>query len=320
MSWNFPFTRRKKEMPSGLWMRCEGCQGMVFKQAVAEKHQVCPECGHHFTLGAPERIALLTDPGTFREFDAEIEGSDPLAFVAAKSYRDKLEKARAGTGMRDAAVSGDAAVEGVPIVLTVVDARFIQGSMGSAVGEKIARAAERATEKMVPFVLVSGSGGGARMEEGALSLMQMAKCSAALARLHEAGGLFVGILTHATMGGSMASWASLGDVILAEPKALLGFTGPRVIEQTIGKELPPGFQRSEFLLEHGFVDAIVPRGEMKATLAKILRYLAPNGKPRGWAAERPRRVALAAADAYADPLPAVASVPSEGANGGNGGG
>ncbi len=308
-------------MPSGLWMRCEGCQGMVFKQAVAEKHQVCPECGHHFTLGAAERIALLADAGTFREFDAEIEGSDPLRFVAAKSYREKLDKARAGTGMKEAAVCGDAAVEGIPIVLTVVDARFIQGSMGSAVGEKIARATERATEKGVPFVLVSGSGGGARMEEGALSLMQMAKCSAALARLHEAGGLFIGILTHATMGGSMASWASLGDVILAEPKALLGFAGPRVIEQTIGKELPAGFQRSEFLLEHGFIDAIVPRSELKATLAKILRYLGPNGKPRGWAAERRDRLAAAVPTEFGepDPVPVRARAPAAPGNGGNGG-
>lgn len=310
MSWSFRF-RKRSEMPEGLWMRCDGCTKLVFKQTVVEQHNVCPECGHHFRLGAVERVALLADPESFVEFDRQIEGSDPLQFQAIKRYADKLVKARKVTGLRDAVVAGDATIGGHPVVLVVIDANFIQGSMGAAVGEKLARATERAIARMVPLLYVSGSGGGARMEEGAISLMQMAKTSAALARLHEAGGCYIAVLTHATMGGSMASWAMLGDLTIAEPKALLGFTGPRVIQNTIKKVLPEGFQRSEFLMERGFLDAIVPRGGLRDWIARALNYVVTDGRAGGWANEHKRRLAAAARELAAHANAIAAAVAPE---------
>jgi len=265
-------SRKKKEMPAGLAIQCEGCKQLVFRKLVEERQKTCPECNYHFTLTAPERIELCVDPGTFEEMWPLMGPTDPLNFSGAAAYKDKIKEAQGKTGLRDAIVVGKGRVHGHPCVFGVTDSRFLMGSMGSVVGEKIARATEKALELSIPLIIVSGSGGGARMYEGCLSLMQMAKTSAALAWFHEAGGLFISVLTNPTMAGVMASFASLGDVILAEPKALIGFTGPRVIEQTIKQELPKGFQRSEFLLERGFIDRIVERQAMKDELAKIIDY------------------------------------------------
>ncbi len=263
-------SRRKKPIPDGLWMRCEDCGATVYKRVVEEKYRVCPECNFHFTLTSEQRISILIDDETFTARWNNLSPSDPLGFKAESAYADKIREEQARTGLRDAVVAGTGDIYGKPVVIVVTDSRFIMGSMGSVVGETIARAAEHAKEHGLPLIIVSGSGGGARMYEGALSLMQMAKTSAAIARLHEAGGLFISVLTNPTMAGVMASFASLGDVIIAEPKALIGFTGPRVIKQTIKQELPEGFQRSEFLLEHGFIDQIVPRPDMKDRLAQLI--------------------------------------------------
>ncbi len=263
-------SRRKKPIPDGLWMRCEDCGATVYKRVVEEKYRVCPECNFHFTLTSEQRISILIDDETFTARWNNLSPSDPLQFKAESAYADKIIEEQARTGLRDAVVAGTGDIYSKPVVIVVTDSRFIMGSMGSVVGETIARAAEHAKEHGLPLIIVSGSGGGARMYEGALSLMQMAKTSAAIARLHEAGGLFISVLTNPTMAGVMASFASLGDVIIAEPKALIGFTGPRVIKQTIKQELPEGFQRSEFLLEHGFIDQIVPRPDMKDRLAQLI--------------------------------------------------
>lgn len=263
---------RKQEMPDGLWMKCEGCKNLVHKKAVIERMMVCPECNYHFTISSTERIAILTDENSFEEYWENMESVDPLKFRAMSTYKDKIAEDQKATGLKDAAIAGKGKLNGKEVMLAVTDSRFIMGSMGSVVGEKIARTVERALELKLPLIIVSGSGGGARMYEGCLSLMQMAKTSAALARLHQAGILYISILTNPTMAGVMASFAGLGDIIIAEPKALIGFTGPRVIAQTIGKELPEGFQTSEFLMEHGLVDMIVQRIELKQELAKILEY------------------------------------------------
>ena len=262
--------RRKKIIPDGLWMRCEDCGATVYKRVVEERYRVCPECNFHFTLTSAQRISILVDDETFTPLWENLAPTDPLHFKAESAYADKIKEEQKRTGLRDAIVVGTGDVYGKPVVIGVTDSRFIMGSMGSVVGEKIARAAELATERRVPLILVSGSGGGARMYEGSLSLMQMAKTSAAIARLHESGGMFISVLTNPTMAGVMASFASLGDIIIAEPKALIGFTGPRVIKQTIKQELPDGFQRSEFLLEHGFIDQIVARPDMKDRLSQLL--------------------------------------------------
>jgi acetyl-CoA carboxylase carboxyl transferase subunit beta len=262
----------KPDSPDSLWMKCEGCGNLVYRKAVAEKLKTCPECNFHFSMTAQERIASLVDDGTFEELWSELAPADPLGFVAAVSYKEKVKEDQKITGLNDAAVVGRGKMNGREVVVGVTDSRFIMGSMGSVVGEKVARAAEKAIELGAPFIMVSGSGGGARMYEGCLSLMQMAKTSAAVGRLDSAGGLFISVLTNPTMAGVMASFASLGHVIIAEPKALIGFTGPRVIEQTIGKKLPPGFQRSEFLLEHGIIDMIVDRSSMKAEVSRLLEY------------------------------------------------
>jgi acetyl-CoA carboxylase carboxyl transferase subunit beta len=263
---------KKRDIPEDLWMRCEECNELIYNKKLDENLGVCPKCNFHFTLGAYERVKLVIDEGTFREMDADMESLDPINFEGPKTYKEKLKKDQEVTKLKDAVVTGEGKLGGRQIVFGVTDSRFIMGSMGSVVGEKLTRAIERATEKKYPLIIVSGSGGGARMYEGMFSLMQMAKTSAALSRLDKAGGLFISVLTNPTMAGIMASFASLGDFIIAEPKALIGFTGPRVIEQTIRQKLPPGFQKSEFLLSHGLIDMIVHRKNMKESLARILSY------------------------------------------------
>lgn len=264
---------KKKDMPADLWTRCLECSQLIYNKALEENLRVCTKCNYHFTMGAHERINLLIDENTFSEMDPDMHSVDVLKFKGVKSYLDKIREDSIATSLKEAVVTGKGKIDGKPLVFGVTDSRFIMGSMGSVVGEKITRAIELATKEKSPIVIVSGSGGGARMYEGILSLMQMAKTSAALARHNEAGLLFISVLTNPTMAGVMASFASLGDVIIAEPKALIGFTGPRVIEQTIHKKLPEGFQRSEFMMEHGMIDIVIHRKQMKETLSKLLDYL-----------------------------------------------
>ena len=265
--------QRQKEMPDGQWVKCEGCKNLVRKNEVKELLNVCPECHYHFSITARERVALTMDKGSFEEYWTDMVSKDPLGFKALSTYKDKVAEDQKSTGLKDAVVVGKGKINGIDVMFGVTDSRFIMGSMGSVVGEKFARAAEKSMELKIPFIFVSGSGGGARMYEGCISLMQMAKTSAALARLHDAGVAYISILTNPTMAGVMASFAGLGDIILAEPRALIGFTGPRVIAQTIGKELPEGFQTSEFMLQHGLVDRVIDRKNMKTELAKMLEYL-----------------------------------------------
>lgn len=264
---------KKKDIPEGLWTKCEECGDIVYNKALEENMKVCPKCNYHFVLTAPERIAMLLDADSFEERDFGLRSADPLSFKGPKSYEDKLKEDQEATGLNEACISGRGAIEGKRVIFVVTDSRFIMGSMGSVVGEKIARATELATNLRLPLVIVSGSGGGARMYEGLFSLMQMTKTSAAIAKLHEAGVPYISVLTNPTMAGVMASFASLGDIIMAEPRALIGFTGPRVIEQTIRQKLPPGFQRSEFLLEHGLLDMIVHRKNLKSGIAQVIDYL-----------------------------------------------
>ncbi len=264
---------KKKEIPDGLWTKCEACSETIYNKTIEENFKVCPKCGHHFSLGAYERINLLIDNGTFEEFDRDMLSADPLVFKGPKTYKDKLAADQAATGLKDAVISGTGLLNNKKLAIAVTDSRFIMGSMGSVVGEKITRAIEFAIDKKLPLIIVSGSGGGARMYEGMLSLMQMAKTCAALSYLKKAKLPYISVLTNPTMGGVMASFAGIGDIIIAEPKALIGFAGPRVIEQTIRQKLPAGFQRSEFLLEHGLIDMIVARKNMKDELSKLLDYL-----------------------------------------------
>jgi acetyl-CoA carboxylase carboxyl transferase subunit beta len=253
-------------------MQCSDCGKMIYKPRVQEKLFVCPDCNFHFEISGRERIATLLDQDSFHEHFTGLSPLDPLGFVAQKPYRERLLAAQKRTGLKDACILGTGLIETIPLVFGVSDSRFLRGSMGSVVGEKICRGIELACERRLPFVFVSGSGGGARMDEGILSLMQMAKTSAALAELDRRGGVFISILTNPTMGGAMASFAALGDVILAEPKALIGFAGPNVIRQTLKSEIPEGFQTSEFLLEHGFIDQIVNREALRPTVVRLLRY------------------------------------------------
>jgi len=264
---------KKKDMPADLWTKCPDCSGLIYNKALEENFKICPKCNYHFTMGAHERIKLLLDENTFSEMDVDMRSVDVLKFKGVKSYLDKIREDSIATSLKEAVITGKGKLDNKPLVFSVTDSRFIMGSMGSVVGEKLTRAIELATKEKLPIVIVSGSGGGARMYEGILSLMQMAKTSAALARHNDAGLLFISVLTNPTMAGVMASFASLGDVIIAEPKALIGFTGPRVIEQTIHKKLPEGFQRSEFMLEHGMLDMVVHRKQLKETLSKLLGYL-----------------------------------------------
>ncbi|OGX49271.1 MAG: acetyl-CoA carboxylase subunit beta [Omnitrophica WOR_2 bacterium RIFOXYA2_FULL_45_12] len=264
---------RKKEIPEGVWTKCEECSNPIFNKTLEENSRVCPKCGYHFTLSARERISLLIDEGTFQESDANLTSADPLNFKGPKTYLEKIKSDQEATGLKDAVLCGEGKILNKKAVIAATDSRFIMGSMGSVVGEKITRAIEAATASKIPMVIVSGSGGGARMYEGALSLMQMAKTSNALGLHHKAGLLYISVLTNPTMAGIMASFAGLGDIIIAEPKALIGFTGPRVIEQTIRQRLPKGFQSSEFLLEHGLIDMITPRKNLKKTISDLIEYL-----------------------------------------------
>ncbi len=265
---------KKKNIPGGLWTKCEDCGEIIYNKKLEENLYVCPKCGFHFVLGIKKRIKYLLDNGSLKEYYGNLETLDPLNFKGPKTYADKLKKDREVTGLREAAVVGTGSVHKKKCAFAFTDSKFIMGSMGSVVGEKITRITELATEEGLPLIIVSGSGGGARMYEGLFSLMQMAKTSAALARHAEKGGLYISVLTNPTMAGVLASFSSLGDIIIAEPRALIGFTGPRVIEQTIRQKLPEGFQKSEFLLEHGLIDMIVDRNDMRASLSCLLDYLA----------------------------------------------
>jgi len=264
---------KKKDIPSGLWVKCDECGEIIYNKKLEENLKVCPKCDYHFVVTAQDRIRILLDEDSFSEHDADMASKDPLVFSGTKSYKSKIKKDQDATGLKEGAVTGEGKIGGKKVIVAVTDSRFIMGSMGSVVGEKITRAFEKATKEEMPVIIVSGSGGGARMYEGILSLMQMAKTSAATARHKKAGLLYISVLTNPTMAGVMASFASLGDVIIAEPKALIGFTGPRVIEQTIHQKLPEGFQRSEFLLEHGLIDMVVHRKNLKETLRQLLSYL-----------------------------------------------
>tara|TARA_B100001750_G_C15423831_1_gene554413 strand:+ start:336 stop:1187 length:852 start_codon:yes stop_codon:yes gene_type:complete len=262
---------RKVSIPDGLWMRCNVCSTILFKRSVENNLWVCPDCGHHFRVNAKQRIEQLVDPGTFDPFDIDLESKDPLNFIDLKAYPDRLKAAQKKTKAKDAIQTGYAFIKGRKVILAVMDFSFLGGSMGSVVGEKIRRAIERSTDQDLPLIIVSASGG-ARMMESGLSLMQMAKTSAALARFDDMGGLFISVLTDPTTGGVTASFSMLGDVILAEPQALIGFAGPRVIQQTIKQELPEGFQRAEFLQDCGFVDCVVPRSELRSEISSLIDY------------------------------------------------
>jgi acetyl-CoA carboxylase carboxyl transferase subunit beta len=264
--------RPKRGVPEGLWLQCPGCQATIYKKEAERRLNVCPECDYHLYVTAQERIRQVLDEGTFEEWFSEIKSGDPLKFSDKKPYAERLKAEQKRTGLVDAAVVGTGMIRARRVAFGVTDSAFIMGSMGSVVGEKLTRLVERATADRLPLIIISGSGGGARMHEGILSLMQMAKVSAALARYHDLGGLFISVLTNPTMGGVAASFASLGDLVFAEPKALIGFAGPRTIKATIRIELPKGFQTSEFLLEHGFIDRIVNRADLKSEIARAIDY------------------------------------------------
>ncbi|MDB4862091.1 MAG: acetyl-CoA carboxylase, carboxyltransferase subunit beta [Pirellulaceae bacterium] len=265
--------RTKRGVPEGLFVKCPDCRETIYKKTADELLGICPECGYHFYVSGQERIRQVLDEGTFEEWDAELMPTDPLEFKDRKSYADRLVAEQKRTGLSDAALTGCGMIRARRVAIGVTDSAFIMGSMGSVVGERLTRLIERATEQNLPLIIISGSGGGARMHEGILSLMQMAKVSAALARYDQEGGFFISVLTNPTMGGVAASFAALGDVCFAEPKALIGFAGPRTIKATIRIELPEGFQTSEFLLEHGYVDRIVSRGKLKSEIARTIDYV-----------------------------------------------
>ncbi len=269
-SWT-DINRDKRGVPDGLWIRCDGCNATVLRREVDKRAGVCPEpgCGHHFYISAPRRIETLLDPDSFEEWFTELKSLDPLGFTDRKPYAERLVEEQKRTGLREACITGRGYLRGRPLVCAVTDSAFIMGSMGSVVGEKLTRLIETATARRIPVLIVCASGG-ARMQEGMLSLMQMAKISGALERHRQAELLYLPLLTYPTTGGVTASFAMLGDLILAEPKALIGFAGRRVIEQTLREKLPEGFQTAEYLRDHGFVDAIVDRTEFKATLASLL--------------------------------------------------
>ncbi|MBI3610142.1 MAG: acetyl-CoA carboxylase carboxyltransferase subunit beta [Nitrospirae bacterium] len=262
---------KRFRIPEGLWQKCDSCKEVIYRKEIEKNAKVCPKCNYHFPISVSERIALILDEGSFKEWDRGLSPMDPLNFKDSVRYRDRLKVAQDKSRRRDAIVIGEGTINQRPVILGVFDFSFMGGSMGSVVGEKIVRAAEKALDRRRPLILVSSSGG-ARMQEGILSLMQMAKTSAAAARLGRAKVPFFSILADPTFGGVTASFAMLGDIIIAEPKALIGFAGPRVIEQTIKQQLPEGFQRSEFLLDHGMVDLVVERKKMKQTLTKLLTF------------------------------------------------
>jgi len=278
-AWNLS-ARRRREMPEGLWMRCSDCESLIYRKEWEESLKVCPKCGYHFRIGSRERIQYSLDENSFDEHYVDLAPSDPLQFVDRVPYSQRLERYQKATGLKDAAVVGKGTINGTELWFGVIDFSFLAGSMGSVVGEKLTRIFENALAERKPIVVVSAAGGGARMMEGAISLFQMSKTSCAVQRLHEAGVPFISVLTDPTMGGVMASYASQGDVLISEPRALIGFTGPRVIRETIKEELPPGFQKAEFALEHGLIDMIVHRRDMKATLADLIAYLTANNTSR----------------------------------------
>ncbi|MGD2045009.1 MAG: acetyl-CoA carboxylase, carboxyltransferase subunit beta [Gemmatimonadota bacterium] len=260
----------RRDVPTDVFDKCQGCGEILYRERLAQNLNVCPNCGHHIRISADAYLSILLDKGTFKELDTNLRAADPLEFTDLKPYPERIAAAEA-KGKSEAVITGTGEIDGIAIAIAVMDFGFIGGSMGSVVGEKIARAARAALEAECPLVIVTASGG-ARMQEGILSLMQMAKTSAVLARIHEAGLPFVSVLTHPTTGGVTASFAMLGDVNLAEPGALIGFAGARVIEETIKQELPQGFQRAEFVLDHGMVDRVVDRRELKETLVRVLRH------------------------------------------------
>ena len=263
---------KKKDMPEGLWTKCPSCGESLFEQALAKNLRVCNHCGYHFTISSGERIASLVDEGSFQEMDLQIDSVDALGF---KGYVDKVKAYQNKTGLKEAVVTGRASIETIPVLLAIMDFRFLGASMGSVVGEKITRAIETAIAEKRGVIIVSASSG-ARMQEGMLSLMQMAKTCGALARLSEAKLPFISLLTHPTTGGVTASFATIGDINLAEPKCMIGFAGPRVVKETTHQNLPPGFQTAEFMLEHGLVDAIVHRGKLRERLGSLLSYMMPR--------------------------------------------
>ncbi len=282
MSWfskqKFPkanIADKKLKIPEGLWVKCNNCKEIVYKKEIERNCDICPKCDYHFRISARNRLKLIYDNEQYQEFDENLRPLDPLGFKDTKKYRDRLREQQARTGLWDALISTQGTVGGHPIIICAFEFEFMGGSMASVVGEKLTRAMERAAEQKVPFMSISSSGG-ARMQEGLISLMQMAKTSAATTRLGQAKVPFISLLTDPTMGGVSASFATLGDVIIAEPKALIGFAGPRVIEQTMGQALPEGFQRAEFLLEHGLIDMIVSRKELKPQLIEMLNFFQGN--------------------------------------------
>jgi acetyl-CoA carboxylase carboxyl transferase subunit beta len=279
---NYTFVKvKRKEIPDGLWTKCPGCDNPTYSKELKNNLNVCAKCNYHMSLTAKERVAILLDEGTFTEHDKDMTSLDPLKFCGPKTYKEKLKADQEYTDLADAVITGHGKMDGLKCALAVTDSRFIMGSMGSVVGEKVTRIVEYATKHGIPVIIVSGSGGGARMYEGAISLMQMAKTCAALSRHHRAGLLYISVLTNPTMGGIMASFAGIGDVIIAEPKALIGFAGPRVVEQTIRQKLPDGFQKSEFLLAHGLIDVIVNRHDMKDVLSQIMEYTSTGKSGHG---------------------------------------
>jgi acetyl-CoA carboxylase carboxyl transferase subunit beta len=270
--WNGFSLKPRKEMPEGLWLGCPGCKEMLFRKTMEENLHVCPECQYHFRINGPTRIAQLVDEGSFEELGADLASSDPLMFTwGDQQYKDRIGVDPDNAQAHEAMLAGKAFIRGRGVILAAMNFSFLGGSMGMVVGEKFCRAVDRAIEENLPLVVVSCSGG-ARMHEGVVALQQMAKTSAALARYDQAGGLFISLLTDPTTGGVAASFSMLGDVIIAEPGALIGFTGPRVIQQTIKIELPEGFQRSEFLLEHGFIDMIVHRKDLRSEIGRLIDY------------------------------------------------
>jgi acetyl-CoA carboxylase carboxyl transferase subunit beta len=276
VAWRDFFLPKRNVRTDGVFMKCDGCAATVRRKEVDEHLGVCMECGYHFPLSAQRRVEITVDPGSFEPLFEDVLPDDPLKFAAKKTYADRLEASKKATGLSEAALVGNARIEGRDLVMGATDSAFMMGSMGSVVGERIARGAELACALRRPFLMVSGSGGGARMDEGALALMQMAKTSAAIGRMHRAGLAYVVVVTNPTYGGVSASFASLGDVIVGEPRARMGFTGPRVIRQTMKVELPPGFQESEFLRDHGQIDIVVERRKIRPTIARLLDYLRPR--------------------------------------------
>lgn len=263
---------QKKDTPQGLWTKCENCGEIIHRKQLEQNLYTCSKCNFHFRIGSREYLEILLDDGTFKEMDRKMKSTDPLAFKDTKPYKERLKEAMQKTGLNDAIRTGTGKINGMEVVIGCMDFSFIGGSMGSVVGEKVARAIDRARTSRIPLVIVSSSGG-ARMMESVLSLMQLAKTSSRLAQLADAGVPYISILTDPTTGGVTASYAMLGDVNIAEPGALIGFAGPRVIRQAVGKDLPPGFQRAEFQVEHGFVDKVVHRKEMKETVTKLMKLM-----------------------------------------------